>query len=343
MNKRTKRVAKGSGSIRKRPDGTWEARYTVGRDSHGKQIQHSIYGATQDEVRQKMASIIVSIDQNTYVDPCHISLETWLNNWLNLYARDSVKPYTFDQYMRICDNHIIPAIGQIKLKDINSLIIQGFYNDMYRKEKLSAKTVKNIHGVLHRSLQQAVKIGYLAKNPTELCDLPKHVKKKIKPLETEDIRSFLTEIKGHRYENLFYATLFSGTRQGEILGLTWDCVDFENSTILIDKQLQKTARIRGEYVLVPTKTNKERIIMLAPAVMQRLAAQKKWQEECKIKAGGAWSNPMNLVFTNEYGGHLTHMTTYKDYKEIGKHDHKEESKRNYMLESLDVRFKKKIF
>ena len=56
--------------------------------------------------------------------------------------------------------------------------------------------------------------------------------------------------------------------------------------------------------------------MLAPAVMQRLAAQKKWQEECKIKAGGAWSNPMNLVFTNEYGGHLTHMTTYKDYKEI---------------------------
>ena len=100
-------------------------------------------------------------------------------------------------------------------------------------------------------------------------------------METEKIRQFLKEIQGHRYENLYFVALFSGVRESEALGLSWDCIDFSSSSILINKQLLLIPKTNGKYELVPTKNGKERVITLAPAVMDKLANQKNWQESCK--------------------------------------------------------------
>lgn len=314
--KKTTRNANGLGTIRKRKNGTWEARYTLGRDSNGRQIQKSIYGRTQEEVRQKLAKVIVSIDDNSYVEPSKMTIEQWLNQWMNTYVENSVKPATVVTYAKICNNHLIPRLGTIKLSDLNGLQIQNCYNVLYKDVGLSAKYLNNIHFVLHRSLEQAVKLGLISKNPTEYCDLPQVIKKKMHPLETDDIRLYLQEIKGHRYENLFFVALFSGTRQGEILGLSWDCVNFETNSILINKQLQLIPRSHGQYRIVPTKTGRERIVTLAPAVMNHLVAQKKWQDCCKKAAGSVWNNEWNLVFTDETGENLKHRTVLKNYKAI---------------------------
>lgn len=91
-----------------------------------------------------------------------------------------------------------------------------------------AKTIKNIHGVFHEALQQAVMIGYLRVNPSEPCALPRVVKKVIKPLDDDAIRRFLEAVQGHRFELLYLVTLFTGLRKGEVLGLAWDRVDFDN-------------------------------------------------------------------------------------------------------------------
>lgn len=74
------------------------------------------------------------------------------------------------------------------------------------------------------------------------------------------IAAFLQAIKGHRYEALFTTTLFTGTREGEIFGLQWNCVDLEKGTITIKHQLQKVRGSQGEYTLVPTKNGKSRTI-----------------------------------------------------------------------------------
>ena len=71
---------------------------------------------------------------------------------------------------------------------------------------------------------------------------------------------FLEAIRGHEYEHLYQVTLFTGLRQGEVLGLTWDCVDFEHKTLYINKQLQKDKKVGGEYALVPTKNSRSRIV-----------------------------------------------------------------------------------
>ena len=89
-------------------------------------------------------------------------------------------------------------------------------------------------------------------------------------MEQDDITAFLQAIRGHKYERLYAVTLFTGMRQGEVLGLTWDCVDFQRCTLTVNKQLQKTKKVGGEYTLVSTKSGKSRIITVAPSVMEYL-------------------------------------------------------------------------
>ena len=71
-----------------------------------------------------------------------------------------------------------------------------------------------------------MRLSMLRSNPSELCDLPKTRRKEIRPMEQDKIGAFLQEIKGSKYELLYLVMLFTGMRQGEELGLTWDCVDF---------------------------------------------------------------------------------------------------------------------
>ena len=317
MTSKRKRGASGGGSIRKRSDGRWEARYSLGRDPKtGKQIQKSIYGKTQKEVREKLTKILSEIDEGSYMELSKDSLSHWLDIWLKTYVAHSVKPYTVDSYTRICERHIKPALGRITLDQLESLSIQQFYNALLVEKGLSAKTIKNIHGVLHRALEQAVKLRMLRFNPTELCELPKVTKKEIKPLEEEEVVRFLDAIRGHKFELLYLVTLFTGMRQGEVLGLTWDCVDFDTCTIHVKQQLQKTQKVGGVYTLVSTKNSMSRYVVVAPTVMELLKTQKARQQQFQQQAGPAWDNPWNLVFTNERGRYLCHVTVYKYFKDV---------------------------
>ena len=287
--------AKGSGTIRKRSDGRWEARYTTGIDPKtGKQTQKSVYGKTQKEVRQKLTEVTAEIDSGTYLEQTKDTVGEWLDTWLKTYALYSVKSYTYDAYERSCNIHI----------------------KLITEKELSPKTVKNIHGVLHRALGQAVKLGLLRSNPTNVCDLPKAHRKEIKPMEQAEITRFLQAIQGTKYGLVYQITLFTGLREGEVLGLTWDCIDFQHNAIYINKQLQKTKKVGGTYCLASTKNSRNRTILTAPSVMALLRKQKSQQAQMRLLAGEAWNNSWNLVFTNELGGHLCHCTVYKKFKAI---------------------------
>ncbi len=319
MAKKTTRNAQGGGNIRKRSDGRWESRYTTGIDPKtGKQIQKSIYGKTQKEVRQKLTEILAEIDNGTYIAPAKDTVSEWLDTWISTYVTHSVKAYTFDSYERTCNNHIKPALGKVKLTSLTAIQIQHFYNSLLTEKQLSAKTVKNIHGILHRALAQALKLGMIRSNPTEICDLPKTQRKEIVPMEQPAIMQFLKKVSGHKFELLYLVTLFTGLREGEVLGLTWDSIDYEKNCIFVKHQLQKTKKVGGKFILAPTKNSRNRIITAAPSVMQLLKKQKIQQLQMQQLAGPAWNHEKDLVFTNEFGGHLVHVTVYKHFKVIVK-------------------------
>ena len=321
MTTKATKNAKGGGTIRKRSDGRWEARYTLGIDPKtGKQIQKSVYGKTQKEVRQKLTAITAEIDDGTYMKPCRMTLDEWLDIWLRDYLT-GVKPSTAYLYQRQAKLYIRPALGSVRLDRLEPHTIQRFYNSLHEerdgKPPLSAKSIKNIHGILHKALQQAVLLNYLRTNPTNACILPKIIKKEIHPMDDRDTALFLEAIKGCRYELLLKVDLFTGLREGELLGLMWDCVDFEKGTILVNKQLRRSQRKGGTYYFSPPKNNKGRTITPAPYVMKLLQAQKVQQAKHRLMAGPAWEDS-GLVFTNEFGRYVSYRAIFDSFKRIVK-------------------------
>ncbi|MGO5050753.1 tyrosine-type recombinase/integrase [Dysosmobacter sp. Sow4_B12] len=321
------RSANGTGTIRKKTvikNGKeyiyWEARYTTGFDpGTGKQIQRSITAKTQKEVAQKLKQATYEIDQGTYLAPTKLTVEEWLDIWVKDYLED-VKSSTKYLYMRNVEQYIIPHLGAVKLEALTSPMVQALYNKLLKPENvdvkaLSAKSIRNVHGVLHKALQQAVLNGYLRVNPSDACKPPRVVKKEIQPLNETQVSEFLVAIQGHTHEYLYKITLFTGMREGEVLGLTWDCLDLEHGTLLIKQQLRREQKKGGKYYFSPPKNNKTRVLTLAPSVIQLFRLQKLKQNGMRLKAGDCWEEN-SLVFSNQTGGFLSYRTVYDCFKRI---------------------------
>lgn len=321
------RNAQGSGTIRQRADGTWEARYVTGRDpGTGKQIRKSVYAKTQKEVRQKLAQAIAAVDTGDYFEPSKMTLSRWVEIWLAEYTNDK-KYLTVKHYKAQCRTHIVPNLGAVKLADLTTPQIQTFYNRLLRgdgdEKPLAAKSVRNIHGILTKCLSTAVRVGYIKSNPASMATLPRVEKKEIHPLTDEQVKVFLSAASSDEYHYLLKTILFTGMRESEAIGLTWDCVDFKTGTVKVCKQLQKRPLADGGFTFAPLKNDKVRTLKPAPFVMDLLKGRKKEQMLQKLNAGENWQGwqpaeeqETALVFTGALGTNLHPQTVYNHYRKI---------------------------
>ena len=315
----SKRTTSGMGSIRKvtkvvkgKEYTYYEARYTEGFDPRtGKQIQRSISDKSKKVVAKKLKAALAAIDAGTYKAPCKMTVAQWLDIWVAEYL-NSVKPLTKHNYNKQVQKHFKPALGAVRLDALDTHTIQRFYNSL-SASGLSPKTVKNLHGILHCALQQAIACDYLSRNPADACKLPKVTKPEIKPLEPVEIARLLKEAEQDDYCNLFIVAMFTGMRQGELLGLAWECVDFKSGIITVKQQLQCKD---GNYFLETPKSGKNRTILPAPIVMDALRNQLERQQKEQEQAGKMWDNQFNLVFTDALGKYLVRRTVVKHFKKI---------------------------
>lgn len=313
----------GEGSLRKRKNGTWEGRVSLGVDPNtGKTITKSLYGRTQKEVHEKMVSLLYGGEQRTAApaepEPHNdeMTISEWLDTWLAEYLVD-VKRGTYNAYESVVRLHLKPAFGKYRLSELKTPIIQKTLNK-YRRDGKSPKYIKNIHGVLHRAMEMAVRAEYLEKNPASACVLPKVVEKPVEPLDTPELKRLFEALRGNRFETLFLTAVFTGMRVGELIGLTWDCVDFENEMIHVTKQLVQTRSKGQKYVYGTLKNGKTRVITPAPFVMQLLATHKTAQEEERLAKKDLWDDGgfPGLVFTHADGSHYSQPTIWKEFQDI---------------------------
>ena len=314
--------------IRKRSDGRWEGRYTVGFDPKtGKQVQKSIYAPSQKEVRQKLTQIVSEIDDGSYTEPEKIKLADWMNTWLDEYCGDK-KYLTVKGYRAKVKTHINPQLGYLYLHQLTPVIIQKFYNRMMNpkdgSDGSSPKTVKNTHGVLSKALNQAVANGYIRSNPCQNVVLPRVEKPEIQPLNEEQIAKLLRSAeKDETYGLLIKVIVLTGLREAEAMGLTWDCIDFKRGIVLVRKQLQKRPKGAGGFVFASLKNGKGRSLKPAPYVMELLEKRYRQQEEECRTAQEAWlgwkteaEHKKALVFTTLFGEHLHPQTVYNHFKKL---------------------------
>ena len=306
-----KKRANGEGNIRKRANGTWEGRYKANG------LSHSIYGKTQNEVRLRLSEIRNDLDNDDYIEPSNMLLKDWMLLWQNEYLED-VKYSTADRYKSCIRVHIIPALGDVRMMDLRASMIQAFLNQCKKQKGLSEKSVKNIRLVLHKALEQAVEDEQIKRNPCDRAKVPTYddPPKEMRPLKDTEIQVFLDVIKGHKLEGLFYTALFTGLRESELIGLTWDCIDFAHGTIHIYRQLKRKRQKGGPYVFTSLKNKQTRTILPPRNVMAILRNVRTRQAEWQLKAGLCWKNPDGLVFTDELGNHIPTHTLWKAFKAV---------------------------
>ena len=272
-------------------------------------------GPDPDTVKKAVKKAQAEMTLGLYFEPSKATLEKWARTWHKDHT-SHIKPTTRDNYTNYMNNHLILALGAVKLSELTPAACQKFINDLSRVKGLSAKTVKNVHGVLHHALKQAVRLGYMRMNPTEACTLPRIEKAKIEPLDAPEIKRLLDVLGDDVYSDVLRVDIFTGMREGEILGLQWSCVDFDRGTITIEKQLSRP-RVKGEeYRFTSLKNDKPRTIQPAPFVMQILKRQRRRQAEQHIPAGGAWDDCgfPDLVFTSETGKYLNYPIVLRHLK-----------------------------
>ncbi len=299
-------------NIRQRPNGTWEGRYY---DVDGK--QHSLYGRTKAIVKDKLASKRAEIVSGNSITETDLTIEQWGWEWMQTFKAGKIKHSTMDNYESDFRMHVVPYIGHIKLKDLTTLHIQRTYTKA-QQNGLSPKSIRNIHGLVHGMLAKAQSLDMVRKNVSEDCELPMLEKAEMHTLSDVELRCFLAIAKDDPFYLMYYVDFFTGLRESELIGLTWDCIDFAKGTIRVYRQFVRIASgpDKGKMMFTSLKNHKERTIHPAPSVMEALRQTKEKQNRQRLVAGSSWDNVYDMVFTRDNGMFIRFKTLYVHFKAL---------------------------
>src|SRR5829696_1254132 len=251
-----KKRGNNEGSISHRKDGRWEARYTIHTMEGSK--RKVLYGRTRAEVSAKLTKAMADRDGGIVFDSGGATVGDYLDRWLTDSVRGTVRESTYSRDKYLVTNHFKPALGRLKLTNLNALHLQGFYRDRLDSD-LSGSTVQKIHHVLHKALAQAVKWYLIPRSPADSVKAPTPTPKAMHPLSAAEARKLLEVAQGDRLEALYVLAIHTGMRQGELLGLKWEGVDLDSQTVRIRWTLtRKGSDTGGSYRLGEPKTKKSR-------------------------------------------------------------------------------------
>ena len=300
-----KRRGANEGNIRRRShDGRWEARYYLPDWS-----RRSLMGKTRAEVRDKLAKALHDAGLGLPAIDERQTVKQYLTTWY-----ESMKPQVrISSYRRYGDyiNHLIPALGHVSLSKLTPQHLQVFYNKKL-VEGLSSTTVHGIHSMLHRALKDALQMGLLNRNVSEMLRPPRSGNREMRPLSVIEMQRFLEVVRDDRFYALYVLALSTGMREGELLGLRWQDVDLPRHIVQVRMNVQETL---GRYIIAETKTAySRRTVALTQAAVDALAEHWQKQQRVKVEMGSMWADN-DLVFPNGYGGiMIPHNITKRSFK-----------------------------
>jgi integrase len=285
----------GEGSITRRKDGLYMARYTVEAPTGAK--RKTVYAKTRKEVSEKLTAAMADASKGITADGGPKTVGAFLTSWLENSVRGSVRKSTYDRNESLCRVHLIPALGRKKLKTLGAADVAGFYRSRL-DAGCSAASVYKMHETLHKALKQAVRWGYMTKNPADDVDAPRAHTEEVHPLTRDEARRFLKVVRGDRLEALYVVALHTGLRQGELLALRWEDVDIEEKTLTVRRTITKDG---GKLLIGPTKTAKgRRTVKLTRDAAEALREHLTRQLE-EIDGLGDYYQPGGLVFASTKG------------------------------------------
>lgn len=286
-----KRRANHEGTIYKRQDGRWVASVTL---PGGK--RKSFYGQTRQEVAQKLTVGLKARLDGMPLPSEQLKVGRFLEEWLQT-TQPSVRPTTWLRYKQLICLHAIPALGTLQLTRLEPRQVQKLYADLLAQGQAPA-SVRQLHAVLRRAFNQAVKWGTVARNVIALATPPRVARHEIQPLTAAQARALLEAARGERLEALYVMALSSGMRLGELLGLRWSDVDLDGNMVQVRQILVRMPS--GLRFGEPKTKRSRRRIALSTGARDSLRQHRARQATERLRLGPVWED-YDLVFANEIG------------------------------------------
>src|SRR5215217_792060 len=283
--------------ITKRNDGLFQGMYTAQTPDGPK--RKYVYGRKYGEVQKKLAEAMGDVARGIVFDDKNLTVGEYMHRFLEDVQRGSVRESTYSSDKYLVANHVKPALGRGKLKNLSAMHLQRLYREK-QDAGLSASTVQKIHHILHKALAQAVRWDLIARNPADAAKAPRPASAEMRPLDTEEVRRLLEATHGDRLEALYVLAVTTGMRRGELLGLKWSDVDLENGRLSIRRALTRIDD--GKRVaLAETKTRgSRRTVKLTLRAVEALRSHLESQL-AEIEEAGDLYRDDGLVFTTEAG------------------------------------------
>ena len=259
----------------------------------GKQVKKT---RTFDKLTQARAALRqheAARDRGQVVMPKELTLSQWLKTWMKDVIELNRAPTTVYAYQQMIDNHIAPALGDIPLQKLTPQQLQKYYAEKIKAGKISSNTVRKHHDLLNTALGAAMKQGLILSNPARRVEPPRTVRPDINYYSLEDVQKLLQLAEGTRPEALIKLAGLLGMRREEILGLTWDCVDFVGKRLLI----QEVRTSAGSEIVVKEPKNKtsRRTLHMPPDIEELLLRERAKQQFYKEKLGNTYKGSGYVV------------------------------------------------
>ena len=291
-----------------RTNGSFEYKW---RDKRGK--RHSIYSKTLEELRDKEIDVLRDVLDGIRADKNDLTINDLFHRWMQL--KRGLKDNTFQNYIYMYTQFVELDFGDMKVADLKRTDVRAFYNMLADERHLKANTIDNVHTVLHQVLELGVEDDYLRYNPSDnaLKELKKahnndsEKRRALTIPEQELFEKFLKqEGQYHRWYPIFEVLLWTGLRVGEITGLRWCDIDFEDETICINHTLvyYNKGKVEGCAFAVNTPKTEagKRTVPMLPKVKEAFILEKQYQDECGIKCNVTVDGYTDFIFINRFGG-----------------------------------------
>jgi len=264
-------------------------------------------GTTKRSAQQLLGQLFDDLESNTFLEPEAITVAGYLvDEWLDS-TKNELRHATFDSYRRNIENHVVPHIGAVKLQALRPLDLTRYYSTLLSSGRrdgrggLSAKSVRNIHQMLRKAFDDAVRSHYLRSNPAIGAKPPKQSASGSNDLRywtAAELRTFLRHNRDHRHTPLWTVAASTGMRRGELLGLRWRDVDLKQRRLSIR---QTIISVNYEVLRSEPKTVKaRRSIDLDVNTVQILRAHRA-EQDLERRALALDHHPDDLVFCREDG------------------------------------------
>jgi len=290
------------GQCIKRVDKTYLLRVPLGHDETGKRrYKNETFHGLKKDALERLTAMLGEKDSGLCLEPTTATLDEYLDRWLDL-METRIGPHAHSDYAKLMRLYVRPVLGKQPLAKVGALEIEAIHSDMVTKG-LSRRTIEYTHVTLKQALQHAVDRDLLPRNPAGKVKPPKpNAKpKELRAFDQDQAAAFLESAKADRLGAMFLTALTTGMRPGEYFGLKWSDVDFEKSTVTVQRALIPFGPDGWSFAL--TKTEKSRRIQLPTNTVQALRDHRRQQAAERLKAGPDWQNH-DLVFCTSVGGPL---------------------------------------